>query len=82
MEGAALREEREHDRAIAQAWHTAMFGLNGYGGKLKGKTLSDYLINKPKPKQSSAAKAIAFFHSMKSAGFDVKIERVERSDGR
>lgn len=78
MEGAALRQEREYDLAITQAWNTAMFAINGYGGKLKDKTLADYLINKPPKKQSSSAAAVAFFHSMKSAGFDVKIERVER----
>lgn len=79
MEGAAVRQEREHDRAISQAWHTAIFALNGYAGKLKNKSLSDYLIAKEKPKRSSAAAALAFFHAMKSSGFPVTITRVPRS---
>lgn len=78
MEGAALRQEREYDRAIAQAWHTAIFALNGYGGKLKGKSLSDFLISQDKPKPSKAAQAAAFFHAMKAAGLPVTITRVER----
>lgn len=79
MEGAALRQEREHDREMTQAWNTAMFAINGYGGKLKGKALSDYLIGKDKPKRSSTASAIAFFHSMKAAGLPVTITRAERA---
>lgn len=78
MEGAALKQERAYDLAITQAWHTAIFALNGYGGKLKGKTLSDFLVGKDKPKRSTVASAIAFFHSMKSAGLPVEITRVER----
>lgn len=51
MEGAALRHKRELDMLIAGAWHTAIFGLNGYAGKLRGKNLSDYL-NSAKPKKA------------------------------
>lgn len=76
MEAAAARDEQLIDRGTAQAWQTAIFALNGYGGKLKGKTLSDYLIGKPKEDRSAASRAVAFFHAMKSAGLDVKIERV------
>lgn len=80
MEGAALRQEREYDIAISQAWHTAIFALNGYAGKLKGKSLSDYLIGKGKvqTKRSTVADAIAYFHSMKAAGLPVTITRTER----
>lgn len=80
MEGAALRQEREYNLAISQAWHTAIFALNGYAGKLKGKSLSDYQVGKERPKQSSTARAIAFFHAMKSAGFPVTITRVPRKE--
>lgn len=75
MEAAALRREREYDLAIAQAWHTAIFALNGYAGKLKGKSLSDFLIGQDKPQVSKAAQAVAFFHSLKARGFPVEITR-------
>jgi hypothetical protein len=78
MEGAAIRASREYDHAIAQAWHTAMFGLQGYSGKLKGKRLSDFLAQKPEPK-SGAAQAIAFFHKIKARGIPVSITRVPRN---
>lgn len=73
MEGAALRAEREHDRNMTLAWNTAMFALNGYGGKLKGKSLDDYLINKPK--KSTLASAMAFFSQMQARGFPVRVYR-------
>lgn len=75
MEGAALRQEREYDLAITTAWHTAIFALNGYGGKLKNKSLADYLISQEKPQANSTAKAIAFFHSLKARGYPVDITR-------
>lgn len=78
MEGAKLRAEREYDRTVSLAWNTAMFGLKGYGGQLKGKSLSDYLISQDKPKRSAAASAIAFFHAMKAAGLPIEITKVER----
>lgn len=79
MEAAALRDERLIDRATTQAWQTATFALSGYSGGLKNKTLADYLISeKRKPKRSTTAKAVAFFHAMKAAGYPVKIERLDR----
>jgi hypothetical protein len=75
MEAAALRREREYDLAIAQAWHTAIFALNGYSGKLKNKSLADFLISKDRPKPSKAAQAVAFFHSLKARGIPVEITR-------
>jgi hypothetical protein len=75
MEGAARRAERAHDLAMMQAWHTAIFALNGYAGKLKNKGLADYLISE-KPKQSKASQALAFFHRLKAAGVPVEIKRV------
>lgn len=74
MDGAALRQERAYDLAIAQAWHTAMFGLQGYAGKLKGKKLSDYLTKRDR-KQSIHAQAIAFFHRLQAEGLPVTITR-------
>jgi hypothetical protein len=35
MEGMAHAAKRELDLAIFTAWHTAVFALTGYGGKLK-----------------------------------------------
>lgn len=57
-----------------------MFVLGGYSGKLKGKSLSDYLINKP-AERSKAEEALAFFRAMKAKGLPVEITRVERVDG-
>lgn len=76
MEGAALRATREYDLAIAAAWHGARFTAMTQTKKgLPG--LSNFLAKKPEPK-TGAAHAIAFFHSLKARGVDVKIERVER----
>lgn len=64
---------------MSQAWHTAKFVLGMYGGSLKGKKLSDFLIgDREDLKDTKAAQAIAFFHSMMARGLPVKIERVER----
>jgi hypothetical protein len=77
MEGAALAAKREYDLAITQAWHTAIFVLNGYAGKLKGKSLSNYLSGaKSERKSSDAAAAVAFFHALKARGMPVDIKRV------
>lgn len=77
MEGAALAEHKRIDLAILTSWHTAMFGLSGYAGKLKGKKLSDYLSGAVSEGGSAGPfQAISFFHRMKAAGFPVKIERV------
>ena len=73
MEGAALAAKREYDLAIATAWHTAVFGLQGYAGKLKGKKLSDFLSEQKRPTRH--AQAIAFFHSLKARGVPVSITR-------
>lgn len=78
MEGARLKAERAHDLVMMGAWHTAIFGLNGYSGGLKGKSLSDYLISGSKPQHSKAAQALAFFQEMKARGLPVSITRVER----
>jgi hypothetical protein len=76
MEGAALAKKQDMDLAMFTAWHTAVFALNGYGGKLKGKKLSDYLTQKPEHNPSHS-KAIAFFHSLQARGVPVKITRNE-----
>jgi hypothetical protein len=75
MEGAAIAERRRFDMAIVTAWHTAVFGLSGYAGKLKNKSLSDFLSGEHKQPASEAAQAIAFFHSLKARGFPVEITR-------
>lgn len=83
MEGAALRQEREYDLSIAQQWHGAKFNALAQVGKLK--SLSNYIGKRATGgKKSTLASAIAFFHSMKAAGFPVEISRVERepTDGR
>lgn len=75
MEGAALAAKREYDLAIATAWHTAVFGLQGYAGKLKGKKLSDFLSDHSDKQPTKHAQAIAFFHSLKARGVPVEITR-------
>lgn len=76
MEGAALRQRRELDLATFTAWHTAVFALNGFAGKLKGK-LSDYLggNREPEPEKMRNAKLIAGFQSLRARGFAVEITR-------
>lgn len=77
MEGAARAEMKRIDMAMVTAWHTASFVLGMYSGKLKGKRLSDFLTGDRKGRQHDpASQAVAFFHGLKSRGFDVKIERV------
>lgn len=73
MAGAALRQERDYDLAIAQAYHMAKFNALQKAGKLKG--LSHY-IGKKASKKSQAADALAFFHRMKASGAPVEITRV------
>lgn len=77
MEGMARAANRQVDLAIVNAWHTAVFGLNGYAGKLKGKALSDYLSGGSKPAEQNLkhAQAIAWAHRMKARGFPVEITR-------
>jgi hypothetical protein len=72
MEGMALAAKRQHELAISNAWHTAVFALSGYGGKLKD--LSEYQ-NKPS-RNAKHAEAIAFFHALKARGVPVDISRV------
>jgi hypothetical protein len=74
MEGAALAEKKRFDLAIVTAWHTAVFALNGYAGKLKGKSLSDFLTDKPS-RPASHAQGLAFFHRLKAKGVPVEITR-------
>jgi hypothetical protein len=75
MDGAVLRRERDIDLGIVTAWHTASFALGMYAGKLKGKTLSDFLIATPasaKPRRSQWADAHAFFGRLKARGVPIE----------
>lgn len=78
MEGAALAAKQRLDLATFTAWHTAIFALNGYAGKLKGKSLTDF-IGDATPKPDSAAlkraHAIAYFHRLQAKGVPVDITR-------
>jgi hypothetical protein len=72
MEGMARAAKRESEMALFTAWHTAVFALTGYGGKLK--SFTEYL---DRPERSTKhAEAIAFFHSLKARGVPVDISRV------
>lgn len=76
MEGMARAATRQVDLAIVTAWHTAIFGLSGYAGNLKGKHLSDFLTAQPKSdRRLKHAEAIAFFHRLKAKGVPVEITR-------
>lgn len=71
---------RNFDLAIVTAWHTAMFGLSGYSGKLNGKSLSDFLSSKPddaaaEEQRMQNARAIHFFQKLKAKGVPVEITR-------
>lgn len=74
MEGMARAANRQVDLAIVTAWHTAVFALHGYAGKLKGKKLSDFL-GSDSQRATKNAQAIAFFHRMKARGVPVTITR-------
>jgi hypothetical protein len=72
-----MAAKRQYDLMVSQAWHTAVFGLNGYAGKLN--SLPSYLGRSAEiGHRSRAADAIAFFHRMKAQGLPVKISRVPR----
>lgn len=75
MEGSALQRKDELNVALYTAWHTAVFALARYSGKLK--PLSDYLSTDEQPKGEALqhAKAIAFFHRLKARGIPVEITR-------
>lgn len=83
MEGAAIAQRQRLDLATFTAWHTAIFALNGYGGRLKGKSLADFLIKDGSPKSEAPlehAQAIHFFQGMKARGFPVEITRIPRNE--
>jgi hypothetical protein len=76
MEGLAHAATRQLDLCIVNAWHTAVFALNGYGGKLK--PLADFLSNKPEPEGDDRlqnAKIIHFFQALKARGVPIDISR-------
>jgi hypothetical protein len=78
MEGMAHAAQRQFELAISTAWHTAVFALNGYSGKLKD--LSEYTgrPNEQRREDSnrlSYAQGIAFFTRLRERGFNVRIER-------
>jgi len=78
MEGWALAQTDKLNIATFTAWHTAMFCLAGYGGKLKGKSLSDFLHHERSSDQAlQHARGIAFFHRLQARGIPVKITRNE-----
>jgi hypothetical protein len=76
MEALAHAAMRQLDLCIVNAWHTAVFALNGYGGKLK--PLADFLSSKPEPEDDGRlqnAKIIHFFQSLKARGVPIDISR-------
>jgi hypothetical protein len=75
MEGMARAATRNVDLAVLTAWHTAIFGLLGYAGKLRGKKLADFLTAKAEPAPAGHAATLAFFHALKARGLAVEITR-------
>lgn len=74
MRGMARAAKRQADLVIVNAWHTAVFGLSGYSGKLRN--LSHYMGQERSEEQrSKSAAAVAFFHSLKARGVPVEITR-------
>jgi hypothetical protein len=77
MEGMAAAATRKLDLCIVTAWHTAVFALSGYSGKLK--PLSEFLSSKPEPEETDErmqnAQAIHFFQSLKARGVPIEISR-------
>jgi hypothetical protein len=77
MEGAALAQARAHNLATRQAWDTANFAIGIYAGKMKGKSLTDFLIGEEGERRvTKESQALSFFHRMKAQGKAVHIERV------
>lgn len=74
MEGAALAEQKRIDLAMVVAWHTAVFALNGYAGKLKGKSLADFLSGSSNvsARRSQFADAHAFFGRLRAQGVPIE----------
>lgn len=70
--------KRQQDLSISTAWHTAVFALTGYGGKLKD--LHEY-IGRDAPREGQErlhnAQLINFFNSLKAKGvpIDVSVTR-------
>lgn len=58
MEARARAAKRAGDLAVYQAWHTAVFGVRAYGGKLKG--LEKYLATPPRKAQTADDMLAAF----------------------
>jgi hypothetical protein len=79
MEGMARAATMRVDLAIMEAWHTASFALGMYGGKLKGKRLSDFLTSSrataPTDFRWKHAQALAFFHTLRERGVQIDISR-------
>lgn len=71
MEGMARAAKRQSEVALFTAWHTAVFALTGYSGKLKS---FDEYLGKPAPLKDHK-EAIFFFHQLKAKGYDVEISR-------
>lgn len=74
----ARAASRQVDLCVVTAWHTAMFGLSGYAGKLNGKKLSDFLTSEADAddgQRMQNARLIHFFQSLKARGVAVEITR-------
>lgn len=77
MEGMAGSATRELDLAMVNAWHTAIFALLGYAGKLRDKKLSDFLSSRKEPEEEDFrlhnAKLLHGFQSLKARGLPIDI---------
>lgn len=69
--------QRQFELAISTAWHTAVFALNGYSGKLED--LSEYLgrvnVSEEDREREQNARLIHFFQQMKARGTPIEISR-------
>lgn len=75
MQAKARAAKAEYDRAIFLAWHTAVFALNGYAGKLK--ELGSYLQAKPIARNQTAAEMLHIMREFQERGASMKITRRE-----
>ena len=80
MEGMAHAAKRQFDLAISTAWHTAVFALSGYSGKLNELTADHDSMTgqdgKADQQRVNNARLIHFFHTLKARGVPVDISRV------
>jgi hypothetical protein len=74
MKATARAAKQAYDREIFSAWHTAVFALSGYSGKLK--SLDKYLNVKPIKKGQTTDEMLAALKAYQASGVSMNIKRL------